>query len=372
MANAENEAEGNNITEIESEESDDDANKLEGSDGSFLRQRRGLAPLAQANVEAPVPSPARLSQMQTFCTRASEPWISPIKLRRSKSFEVRRLTDWNISIKVEKNDKGRRELRMNLRCCGRDARIAIQLRSLFFWLVLSMLFTTTSAFQLVPGMTSGPRMPTGPQATRATVQQPQRAAIGGTARLGNLLDVPNNAACYDVAASTVALTTEHLQATQPVMFSGLVESCELQSTTTNPTGFDEEEFETCLVDAEGNEGEISACLLTQIESSSLDELSAAIAKEGAALLQSTMDDSTMSCLVYNLLDTMKRVRTERTTVPTESAEVAMESAGATAESVPQMLRRGAVRACVSIGMHKAVLAAMPAITAATHIAAHLQ
>ena len=331
-------------------------NESEESSGSILRQRHGCVPA----------SAPRLSLSNSFSPPKAESWTSP-KLRRTKSFEVRRLTDWNITVKVEKNDKGRRELRMCLRCCGRDARIAIQLRSLFFWLVLSMLFKTTSAFQVMGGMA------TGPQATRAAVQQPLRAAIGSTARLSSLLDVADNAACYDVAASAVARTTEHLQATQPAIFSGLVESCELQSTTADPTGFNEEEFEACLVDAEGDEDEISACLRTQLESSSLDELSAAIAKEGAALLQSTMDDNTLSCIVYNLLDTARRVRAERSAVPTEAAEVAMEAGAATeaAESVPQMLRRSAVRACVSIGMHKAMLVAMPAIAAATHVAVNL-
>ena len=360
-ANAENESEENAITDNESEESDIDATESEESFNSSLRQRRGLSPVAAPRLSlSSRPSP------QTFSSRGSELWITP-KLRRTKSFEVRRLTDWNITVKVEKNDKGRRELRMCLRCCGRDARIAIQLRSLFFWLVLSMLFKTTSAFQVMGGMA------TGPQATRAAVQQPLRAAIGSTARLSSLLDVADNAACYDVAASAVARTTEHLQATQPAIFSGLVESCELQSTTADPTGFNEEEFEACLVDAEGDEDEISACLRTQLESSSLDELSAAIAKEGAALLQSTMDDNTLSCIVYNLLDTARRVRAERSAVPTEAAEVAMEAGAATeaAESVPQMLRRSAVRACVSIGMHKAMLVAMPAIAAATHVAVNL-
>merc|ERR1712137_735088 len=101
-----------------------------------------------------------------------------------------------------------------------------------------------------------------------------------------------------------------------------------------------EELDACLIDA-GSADDFSACL-QQVGSSSLDELSGVLVKEGCNILGSA-DDGTAYSMLGHLLHTVKAEGLE-----------ALELAS---------LRRMAVRMCVSVSMHKVTVCALPAITA---------
>lgn len=331
----------------------------------------------------------------SFTGLASQPLWSPPAVRRTKSFEIPRCSSFNISVTVEKNAQGRRELQMCVQCFGRVARVSIQLRSLVFWFAFYLLFVPTGAFQLMPGM-AGPGVASKSAARGAMQGDRHHLGAHGTPRIIVPLDAPADSACREAAGGAVALSIERLQTAEPATLAGLLESCEASVDADGHYSFDEEEFEECIVDAESHGGDISACLTDQVKSSSLEELSTAIAKEGTTLLQGMADDGTVSCLVYNLLSTAKKVHgrandvgkgtTERRTKLAELAMMTesdatdagthnLDNGAAEAmteeEDIPQMIRQSAIRACVSIGMHKAMLAAMPIVTAATQVAAHL-
>lgn len=230
--------------------------------------------------------PRRLSQSKTFAALASPPMLGAHEPRRTKSFSLELLSDWNITVTVEKNDTGCRELKMSLRCCGRDARFAIQLRSLLFWLVILLACIPTRAFQLVPGMPMGGVVSSTAQ---GTLHVNRHLGVSSTPPR----DVPIASKCNEAAGGAVANLIERLQADQPANVAGLFELCEARVDADGHSYFEEEELDGCLVDAESEE-EVAACVRTQIKSSTLEELSAVIAKEGAEMLEGMSMDEGMS------------------------------------------------------------------------------
>jgi len=231
--------------------------------------------------------------------------------------------DVHFAVDCVKDTDGRRSIHCYLTCWDRHAHIVFSLRRLVFWMALLTLLVPASAFQMMPRM---PHMATG-------LAIPSR---------GHLLDNISAAALADGADGAGAVIPSALladgflekSAPEPAQLS-LFESFESGSEMLG------EELDQCIIDA-SSEDDFTACL-QQLHSSSLDELSGLIVKEGCDALGSN-DDGTVLGLVANMLHTAK--------------EEGIEAIS---------FRKLAVRAGVSATMHKMMVCALPVATNLLHV-----
>lgn len=244
-----------------------------------------------------------------------EPPHTPPRRRRVRSAEAAPTWyDFHVVVDVEENDEGLHELHCHLHLWGRDAHFHIQLRHLFFWMMMLLLLLPASAFQVVPRMPSAVKM--AQNAAGSALMTPQRRHL-----------------VQDITAlqAPVALFDTN-PADGPAIFSESLPSS------------DAVELEQCLLDAT-TDSNIEACM-RQIQGTSLDELSVAIANSGCEYLSSA-DDGTIAGIVGQLLHAAK-----------DEGALSLPS-----------LRRLAVRSCVSAGMHKLAVCALPALSCMVHLPA---
>lgn len=388
------------------------ADKFSGRDVRF-KSLRSEAPLVEPPSELAVPSPPggiapggnapggvgkpgmirRPSSCgSVFGSFSRKSLWTPPPLRKTRSFDEGLIPwDLHVTVKVKTNDEGRRELRIGVRCYGKFSSVAIPIRILCFWIVLLLALLPSGAFMVGPGMrmssyaTQRTASRAGHSSTAATpidvghdtlglLRESPQAGLFSNSPLRGLS--PDHECFVDAAGMSGQSELETLE--QPVL-DEIHEACET--------------FDECILDAEGEDG-LMECM-EQIHTSSLEEISGLIAKEGASLL-ATADDGTLSCLVYHLLDTVKHahsvVRREQETPEGgvhRSTDIRMIGGEATAEhgsvdqavdeaveaaqpvqSVGVLLRRQAYRTCVSISMHKLTVAALPLVTGLLHMSGH--
>lgn len=323
-------------------------------------------------------------------TSVKSEWAPP-PLRRTKSFDETLIPwDLRVTVNVEKNAEGCRELRIGLRCYGRSSQVGITFRTLAFWLVLLVAVVPTGAFRAVPNLWTAPAqahvsrgavsahgaLPLGTvavdeSASAAASSEDVLASMGWQRELPSIalfrqrppLDAADDHECF-VGGSSQAVADGVAQM-EPQAADELLARCD--------------DFDACMLDAESEDG-LQACM-AQFHLSSLEEISAVIAKEGTEMLKTT-DDGTFSCLVYNLLDTAKRVHDSRAApqavadsqVAADSQLAAAKSGGGTprepaaaVEPLHVTFRRQVFRTCVSVSMHKLTVAALPVVTGLLHI-----
>lgn len=244
------------------------------------------------------------------------PWTPP-RRRRIASAEPASSCwlDVHFVVDVVKDADGCRELHCYLQAGEHTAHVAITLRRLLFWLVVLLLCLPTGAFQLTPPSIAG-RAP--------TIGSASLTALARLGRLDNTVSTMQTAPELNLFESVLPLehSAEHLLP--------LEHSAEHLA----------EEFDQCILDASSDD-DFAACL-QQMHTSSLDELSGVIVKEGCNLLEAA-DDGTAVSLLANALQTVR--------------EEGLEALGM------ERMRRMAVRACVSATLHKITVCALPAVSA---------
>lgn len=226
-----------------------------------------------------------------------------------------------MSVDVVKNDDGLREVHWHVHWWGRDAHVAILLQRLLFWAVLIMLVVPASAFQMMPRM---PSLPAKAPTSQSVLAIPRRAHL-----------LENITALQGTSATPAALLAAS---------SNVEDSLALINTMSSEALSEDIEFgiDACLLDATTEE-DFTACI-QQMHSTSLDELSSIIVRESCDILNNA-DDGTIVGLLGQVLHTAK--------------EEGLQAIS---------LRRLALKACVSVSLHKLTVCAMPALTCMMHLA----
>lgn len=267
------------------------------------------------------------------------PWTPP-RRRRIASAEKSDSCwlDVHIAVDVVKDVDGSRELHCYFQAGDRTAHVAISLRRLLFWSVVLLFCLPAGAFQLMP------RMP-GMASRAPIVGSDSLTAPARLSRLDNITSVSHLPVEIDMTAAAAAA------ASYPASIFAVEESlptshssAELLAESMSPLEPEAEHFmeeiEQCILDA-ASDDDFAACL-QQVHTSTLDELSDVIVKEGCSLLDAA-DDGTVVGLLGHVLHTVK-------------------AEGLNALDVSS-LRRLALRACVSASLHKMTVCAIPAVSA---------
>lgn len=253
--------------------------------------------------------------------------------------------DVHFAVDVVQDIDGRRALHCHLTCWDRHAHIVLSLRRLIFWLALLMLVLPASAFRLMPRM---PHM-----AAKAVPVASGSLSIPSRV---HLLDNISAAALADGAGGIIpsALLVDGLlekSSPEPAQLSLFESGSEMLKSAAEPAQLSlfesgsemlVEELDQCILDA-SSEDDFTACL-QQLHSSSLDELSGLIVKEGCDALGSYDDDGTVLGLVGQLLHSAK--------------EEGLQAIS---------FRKLALRAGVSATMHKIMVCALPVATGLLHV-----
>jgi len=241
------------------------------------------------------------------------PW-SPPRRRRASSYEIPTMaTTFSVSFNIVSDSAGRR----NIHCClhtkwDHTFHVSLSLRRLVFWLALFLLLAPIGAFRAFPGIIG---------VGRATSRASNFHMWGGAIALGEAPSSP----------------TFHRDPTfhdRDPTFHG-ADRRELHPVRKSTAGT--EELDQCIVDASGDSA-IQLCV-EQFHSTSLDELSSLIVKEGCEMI-SLNDDGTMIGLLGQILHTIKQ-----------------EGFGEVIQG--KQLKRLASKACVAASLHKLSLCAMP-------------
>lgn len=256
------------------------------------------------------------------------PWTPP-RRRRIASAESADSCwlDVHIAVDVVKDADGCREIHCYFQAGGRTAHVAISLRRLLFWSLVLLLCLPTGAFQLMP------RMPS--MASRAPiVGSDSLTAPARLSWLDNITSFSHLPVDIDMTANFAA------EESLPTIHSSAELFVESMSPLEPAAEHFMEEIDQCILDA-ASDDDFAACL-QQVHSSTLDELSGVIVKEGCNLLEAA-DDGTVVGLLGQVLHTVKEEGLEALDVSS--------------------LRRLALRACVSASLHKMTVCAIPAVSA---------
>jgi len=240
--------------------------------------------------------------------------------------------DVHVHVDVVKDCKGCRELHCHIQAWAHHAHIVVSMRRLIFWMAVLICLVPAGAFQLVPRMPSmAARMPT---QANTCLSLPARVHI---------LD---NITATALGASPLTTVFERAMPTESIFGNAILSESRWSEPLVDPAALFagsaealSEEFDMCIVDA-ATDDDLSACL-SQAHSTSLDELSSLIVREGCEVLNSK-DDGTLIGLVGQVLHTAK--------------EEGIEALA---------FRKLAVRACVSATLHKLTVTAAPFVTCMT-------
>lgn len=260
-----------------------------------------------------LPSPHRFRRLRH--PPASDPshpsvsqWGTPPR-RRIKSADA--AVTWHLALDIVRNSKGRRELHVFVTCRGHELEGAIELRRLFFWLLLLLAIVPISSLRLTP---FAMRM------SIATNQMTSsRSAVAGA------------------TAPCVRLPTDP----PPCWIDDTLPELPPETLAAINTTTLAEQWARAAIHTKVNTSALTEQCAAQIELCGIDELNDCIMNEVCSAV-GLHDDGSFSSLARHIVD-----------VVYDGCDFS-----------PQVLKKVAIRSSVSMGMHKLALAAWAPIACA--------